>query len=282
MSQNNSDTSHIELHFTATTSQQTALELLSDLTPISKQKIKITMTNGAVWLESAIGIHRLRRAKKIIRKNDVLHLYYDKNIQASLPDPAILISDEGEYSIWDKPYGMYSQGTKWGDHCTIYRWAEKHLIPQRPAFLVHRLDRAASGLIIIAHSKKTAAAFAKLFQIHRITKRYQATVEGVLDDKELPFTINSEIEGKPAISKITEIKHSKDNQTHISIEIASGRKHQIRKHLSELGFPIVGDRLYGSAISEENLQLKSCYLKFNCPTMNVVREYSLQNNSSIQ
>ena len=55
----------------------------------------------------------------------------------------------------------------------------------------------------------------------------------------------------------------------------TGRKHQIRKHLSELGYPIVGDRLYGSGKSEENLQLQSNYLKFNCPLTDKTQEYSL-------
>ncbi len=54
------------------------------------------------------------------------------------------------------PYGMLSQGSKWSDHCTIARFAQQHLTPERPVFIVHRLDRAATGLILIAHSKKTS------------------------------------------------------------------------------------------------------------------------------
>ena len=67
-----------------------------------------------------------------------------------------------------------------GDHCTIYRWAEQQLKPERPAFIVHRLDRAASGLIILAHSKKMAQTFSQLFKNHDIQKQYRATVEGEL------------------------------------------------------------------------------------------------------
>lgn len=270
------DPSHFELHITASKPQQTAIDLLAEHAPfLSKQKLKHVMTNGAVWLESDIGIHRVRRAKKLINKNDVIHVYYDEKIQESKSNTAILIADEGEYSIWNKPYGMYSQGSKWGDHCTIYRWAEEHLTPQRPAFLVHRLDRAASGLIIIAHTKKTAKAFSNLFNSRDITKRYQAVSEGTINDIELPHTINSKIDDKQAISTITSIEKTTSNTTNITVEIETGRKHQIRKHLAELGHPIVGDRLYGSEKSDKNLQLKSCYLKFNCPTTNVVREYSL-------
>ena len=275
MSQIITDISHFELHITAEKTQQTAVDLLAEHTPLSKQKIKNTMTNGAVWLESSIGIHRLRRAKKVVKENDVLHLYYDEKIQATKPDDAMLVSDEGEYSIWNKPYGMYSQGTKWGDHCTIYRWAEEHLTPQRPAFLVHRLDRAANGLIIIAHTKKMSKAFANLFQKRQVKKQYLATVEGIINDITLPYTISSKIDDKSAISIITAIKQLKDKKTLVTIEIETGRKHQIRRHLSEFGYPVIGDRLHGSGLSASNLQLQSNYLQFNCPISNEMREYSL-------
>lgn len=235
------------------------------------------MTNGCVWLESAIGAHRLRRAKKTLHENDILHIYYDDIIQQSVPAAAQLIADEGDYSIWNKPYGMYSQGTKWGDHCTVYRWAEQQLKPQRPAFSVHRLDRAASGLIILAHSKKMAKNFSELFKKRKIQKRYEATVEGEINDIDLPYTISSNIDNKPAVSKIIKLQKQNGN-TIVTIEIETGRKHQIRKHLSGMGFPIVGDRLHGSGQSEENLQLQAVYLKFICPITHEVREYSLQDS----
>ena len=131
--------------------------------------------------------------KKSLNENDTLHLYYDASIQNSVPAVAELIADEGEYSIWNKPFGMYSQGSKWGDQCTIYRWAEEHLMPQRPAFLVHRLDRAASGLIMLAHPKKVATAFPRLFESRDIQKQSTSTVEGYLPRVKLPHTISNGI-----------------------------------------------------------------------------------------
>lgn len=269
------DPAHFEVHIDINATDQTALALLAENTPLSKQKIKSAMTNGAAWLESSIGIHRLRRAKKILQKNDTLHFYYDEAIQASVPAAAELIADEGEYSIWDKPYGMYSQGTKWGDHCTIYRWAEQQLRPQRPAFIVHRLDRAASGLIILAHSKKMAQAFSEMFKNHDIQKQYRATVEGEIYFDNLPHTISSNMDNKPAVSKIIALQKDGDN-TIVTIEIETGRKHQIRKHLSGTGFPIVGDRLYGSGRCQDNLKLQAVHLKFICPVSHEIREYSLK------
>jgi len=283
----NSSDNIIEKHIVITASNKTAVEYLYESSSLSKQKIKLAMKNGCVWLESPIGIHRLRRSKKILYPETTLHFYYDAAIQDISPTGATLVSDEGEYSVWNKPYGMYSQGSKWGDHCTIYRWAETHLKPERPAFIVHRLDRAASGLILLAHSKKMAAIFSKLFKNREIEKRYSATVEGIvvegsLKGLSLPYTISSDIDDKPAVSKVISIeKNSKYNNTSkLVIEIETGRKHQIRKHLSELGHPIIGDRLYGSGtvsenIQQQDLQLQAISLKFTCPVTHKQREYSL-------
>ena len=124
-------TEKFEKHLIIEEEGLTAISMLAKHTPLSKQQLKKAMTNGSVWLESNTGIKRIRRGKKVLNKGDTLHLYYDSNIQAQTPDTAELVADEGDYSIWNKPYGMYSQGSKWGDHCTIYRWAETHLEPAR-------------------------------------------------------------------------------------------------------------------------------------------------------
>ncbi|MCF6193973.1 MAG: pseudouridine synthase [Kangiellaceae bacterium] len=144
---------------------QTAIDCLSLSCPqISIKKLKLAMTYGAVWLsrEKSKTV-RVRRAKRKLLKGDKLSIYFDEKILFSPISPAQLISDEGEYSIWNKPSGMFSQGTKWGDHSSIARWVElfglaKNDLDLRPAFLVHRLDRATSGIILLAHSKKMAAS----------------------------------------------------------------------------------------------------------------------------
>jgi len=266
---------HFEKHLSINVPDVSVVEHLVAHTPLSKQQIKLAMKNGCVWLESAHGITRIRRVKKVLLPGDALHIYYDAIIQNTLPVAAALIADENQYSIWNKPCGMYSQGTKWGDHCSLYRWAEQQLKPQRPAFPVHRLDRAANGLMILAHSKKTAVHFSELFKTRNIQKQYKATVEGRLDNLTLPYSITQDIDGKSARSKILFLEtHNKT--TDLIIEIETGRKHQIRKHLSQLGHPVVGDRLYGTISSGLDLQLQSYYLKFTCPVTNTIKEYSLE------
>ncbi len=270
-------TVRIEKHIEVKNAEHTAIGLLAEHTALSKSQLKAAMSNGAVWLESQHGIRRIRRAKKALKPGDTLHLYYDSLVQAQAPETAVLVADEGSYSIWNKPYGMYSQGSKWGDHCTIYRWAEQHMKPQRPAYPVHRLDRAANGLIILAHNRKTARAFLQMFRQRAITKHYRAVVEGDLGDLKLPRVIDLELDGKASESVILEAEYSPDeNTTTALIDIRTGRKHQIRRHMASIGHPVVGDRLYGAGDTRKNLQLSSIYLSFDCPVENRRRSYSLE------
>jgi len=256
---------------------KTVIECLSQHIHFSKQQLKTILNNGAVWLEDNYGVRRVRRAKKNLQPKDQIHVYYDAHVQMMLPPEPQLVADEGEYSIWNKPCGLLSQGSKWGDHCTISRWSEIHLLPQRPAFIVHRLDRAANGLIVIAHKKTIAAAFSKMFACHAIDKIYQAQVEGCIQDMKLPCLIESKINNKTAISEILSLKvNVEKNITLLTINIKTGRKHQIRKHLSELGYPIIGDRLYGSLEENQDLQLSSIHLSFQCPVSGIAKTYQLE------
>jgi len=266
-----------EVHVTVLAADNNAADLLCAETPLSKTLIKKAMRNGAVWHTRKGHSQRLRRASRTLQPGDELHLYYDERVQSEVPAEPELIKDAGEYSVWHKPRGMRSQGSKWGDHCTIQRWAETHLQPERNSFTVHRLDMATNGLIIVAHSKATAAAFAKLFQDREIEKRYRAVVHGDLSSAVKPLRIEEPVDGKTAVSEVSFLELDKaNNRSLVDVAIETGRKHQIRKHLSGIGQPIVGDRLYGSGEADgEDLQLTAWLLRFTCPVTGEPVEFKL-------
>lgn len=257
-----------KFELTVTQAEQTALDLLAEGTGLSKQRIKDAMNKGAVWWTLKGKTLRLRRATKVLYKGSKVQFFYDEQVLARKPENANLIYDGNNYSIWFKPAGMLSQGSQWGDHCSILRWVEVNGQPkegqrQRECFLVHRLDADAMGLIILAHDSQSAAKLSALFQARDMRKFYQAWV---IDDGELPetgLTLDADLDGKSAITHIKKIR-SENNKTLLDIHIETGRKHQIRRHLANIGHPIVGDKLYGTK-APAGLQLLAYRLEFICP-----------------
>ncbi len=275
----------IEKHILVTDTEQSILQLLgSELdrskSQLSTAQLKQAINKGCLWLERGKKIKRIRRLKSQLQSGQQLHFYYNQKILAEEPLKAQLIEDNGAYSIWHKPAGMLCQGSKWGDHTTIYRYAEKQLKPQRNSIIVHRLDKMTSGLMILAHQRKIAAAFTVLFEQRQIEKHYRVMVQGHFKQAEKLLTLDTDLNNKSAIShiKLMEINQQSDRSI-LDVHIETGRKHQIRQHLAMAGYPVVGDRLYGldNEVEEivEDLQLTAYKLQFICPLSGEVKKYQM-------
>lgn len=261
--------------FTVEKTGQTALELLASGTGLSRQRIKDAMNKGAVWWSVKGKTLRLRRATKVLNKGCKIQLHYDEQVLARKPEAAQLIYDAHRYSIWFKPHGMLSQGSVWGDHCSVLRWVEIHGQPRRDCFLVHRLDADAAGLIMIAHDQTSAAQLSQLFQSRAIDKRYHSWVSGLLKVPADGLRVDHPLDGKSALTHLYALHVDEPRQrTLLDVHIETGRKHQIRRHLANLGHPIIGDRLYGKA-APESLQLMAYQLSFMCPFSKSPVEVSL-------
>ena len=252
---------------------QNAVDLLAIASPISKVKIKRAMTAGAVWITKGSKTTRLRRAKAPLQSGSKLHLYYNEHVLNTAPIAPTLIADERIFSVWYKPSGLLSSGSKFGDHCAINRWIELNHQPQRPSFIVHRLDRFASGLIVLAHTKQAAADLSAQFRNRSVEKIYQVVCMGIVDRD---YLINEELDGKGALS-IVKVLHvdKKLNQSLVEVDIKTGRKHQIRRHLAHIGYPVIGDRQYGHMLTGE-LKLTSCQLSFQHPKSQIKMHYELE------
>ena len=270
------ETERSETHVEVSTDGANAVDLLHERSGLSKQQVKSAMTSGAVWITRGRKTRRLRRATRELAAGDELHLYYDPEVLAETPVAPHLVADVGDYSVWNKPCGLRSQGSRWGDHCTVSRWAERHLEPQRPAFIVHRLDRAANGLIVVAHGKRTAANLSGQFRERQVEKRYRAAVAGDLAGQAEPLLIEVPIDDKAAVSEVSLLRSEADRSL-VEVRTRTGRKHQVRRHLADAGYPIVGDRLYGTGGTDTvDLQLTASYLAFRCPVTGERVEYALE------
>jgi tRNA pseudouridine32 synthase/23S rRNA pseudouridine746 synthase len=254
-----------------------AVDALARCSGLSKAKLKEAMTKGAVWLlkGNQKQPQRLRRATSLLRPQDKLTCYFAEEILAQTTEPAILISDEKYYSVWDKPSGMLAQGTREADHCALSRQAEKQLC--RPVWLVHRLDREASGLMLVAHTREAAAKLSALFAAHDsklLKKTYLVNVRGQTSTQ---GTILTPLDGKDASTQYRLLTFdATQNTSKLEVSIETGRKHQIRRHFADNGTPVWGDPLYGTENKNTlGLQLRAVSLTFFCPFYKTLRDYNL-------
>lgn len=258
----------------ARTNSERAIDALAAATPeLSRQQLKQAMQKGAVWLKQGKREKRLRRVTQVLPTDTTLTLYYDDDLLSRTVEAPTLLVDESDYSVWIKPPGMLAQGTRYGDHCSLLFYAEQYFQPRRTCYLVHRLDSGASGLMLLAHNSRAAAALSAMFQKREMTKRYRVTVEGVLDVG--VNIIRAPLDDKEAVTRIENINAVENGRSELTVLIETGRKHQIRRHLAGLGHPVIGDKDHGSRFAREVLQLMAIELSFVCPLTKQQKHYQL-------
>ena len=248
-----------------TVKPETACDRLAAASALSKSQIKDAMNKGAVKLYNGKKQKNLRRASYIPRPGERLELHYDPAILTLKPLSTTCVADEHRYSVWNKPVGMLAQGSLWGDHCALSRIVEKHFQPPRPVFLVHRLDREASGLMLLAHDQQAAAKLSQLFQNNAVHKVYRARVLG--KPEPLRGAIAYPLDGKDAQTEYRVLDYdTAKHSANLEVIIRTGRKHQIRRHLDRIGHPVLGDPQYGkNNKSGDGLQLIATELAFEDP-----------------
>ena len=253
-----------------------AVDYLERHTGISKRKLKEAMSKGAVWLRRGRGkLKRLRRATTPLQSGDVLHVYYDPALLERIPPPAALLWRCQDYSVWYKPPGLLAQGNEYGDHASLLRQAELADPARKPVYLIHRLDREAHGLMLIAHTQTAAGQLSQLFQRQQVSKYYEVRVLGHVASTQ--GTLTQTLDGKPAITHYELLEYdAQSNTSLLKVQIKTGRMHQIRRHFNLLGHPVMGDPRYGRGNkTSDGLQLTATHLQFSCPLTHVLREFDL-------
>lgn len=145
--------------------------------------------------------------------------------------------------------------------------------------IVHRLDKDTSGLIIIAKNDKAHLELTNMFQNKEIKKTYLAIVKGKLNkkkgrivtqigrdrnDRKKMIVLDSLTQGKNAITNFRVIDQN-ERFSLVKVDIETGRTHQIRVHMKYMGYPILGDAVYGRVDSEKRQMLHAYKLEFLHP-----------------
>lgn len=189
--------------------------------------------------------------------------------------------------VVNKPAGMltHSKG-ELNDEFTVADYVRSRFDPAEAAAnvdnnrlgIVHRLDRATSGILICAKNLATASYLQKQFSERKAHKTYLAIterapkhVEAQVDlpiarDIRRPSAFKVDGKGKPATTNYRTIKYYDDGTALIELHPQTGRTHQLRVHLSYIGAPIVGDPVYGHGKYGNRLWLHAYQLEITVPT----------------
>ena len=200
-----------------------------------------------------------------------------------------LVYEDEHIIVANKGYGLLSMGNdkiKEGTAYSILRDYVKDQDPHNKLFIVHRLDQHTSGLMVFAKTMQAKDGLQHNWNNMVRRRQYVCVVEGKLDPAEgtvksylaenskfLVYSTDNPEEGKPAMTHYSTIK-SANGYTLTEVELETGRKNQIRVHMSDLGHPIAGDRRYGAKTSPiHRLALHARTLVFIHPITRKLMEF---------
>lgn len=204
-----------------------------------------------------------------------------------------IVYEDDDIIVVEKGYGLLSMGTdkvKDGTAYSILRDYVKWKDPRNKLFIVHRLDRDTSGLMMFAKTIEAKEAMQHNWNNMVISRKYIAVVEGLVEQDSgiirSYLVENSQMEvysspepvegGEWAVTRYKVLKRGKGH-TMLEVELDTGRKNQIRVHLKDLGHPIAGDRKYGARASIiHRLALHAQTLRFAHPHTRRDMDFSTQ------
>ncbi|GAC1382293.1 MAG: RluA family pseudouridine synthase [Ktedonobacteraceae bacterium] len=268
--------------------------LASLLSDISRTAIQQLIVDGAVRVNG-----RTSKAGYALRMSDEVYLSKENaksHTSSAKPQflPLDVAYEDNELLVVNKAAGMVVHPAPGHTDDTLvnavlaYYPELKGVEGLRPG-IVHRLDKDTSGLILVAKNARTQAALIEQIKQHVVVKRYLALVEGVvtLDQGSIDAPIGRNTRHRQQMT-ITTIG-SREARTHFQVlerfnrhtllllQLETGRTHQIRVHLRAIGYPIVGDAVYGSGNAQSRALLQRQFLhayqlKFTHPSTGAVLE----------
>ena len=219
----------------------------------------------------------------IVEENDIVELIKNKEyIPSKFKSeniPLDIVYEDKDLVIINKPSGMVVHPASGNYENTlvnalIYRYNLDDTNVR--SGIAHRIDKDTSGLVIVAKNDKTLELLTDMFKNKEIKKTYVAIVDGVINNKS--GTINAPItrdvkdrkkmmvgkDGKNSITHFYVIKTFKNN-TYISLNLETGRTHQIRVHMAYIGHPVTNDKVYGKENTSFGQYLHASKLEFIHP-----------------
>ena len=249
------------------------LNYLYEKIDMPKKRIKQYLTHGSIYVNNN---KTTKYNYKLVPGMNIVIATENKN-KKTLPFD-ILFEDE-HIIVVNKPSGLLTIATNKEKEKTLYHIVREYLISKDKrarVFIVHRLDQATSGIVVLAKDEKTKQKLQENWNEYVTLREYVAVIHGNLNNKEdkiiqkLKETktnlvyVSRDNEGKEAITNYKVIKET-DEYSMLKITLETGRKNQIRVAFQSLKHPIVGDKKYGIKDNANRLYLHANRLKMYYP-----------------
>lgn len=263
----------------------TLLDLLSnEYSQASKTTIKKWIIHGNVTVNGKL----VTNPTFLLTKEMVVEYRKQRHKKYKGKPPYPILFEDDSVLVTVKPAGILTIGERGTPGTSLYKELLEYLKnrskEKEKLFPVHRLDREVSGIVLFAKSEKIQQHIKD--QWHENIKLYYALVEGHLPElqgtfqtwltegkDQRVFSVKNQNLGKQAITSYRVLDQT-DDYSLLEVNLKTGKKHQIRVHLSESGCPVVGDHRYGASDKYiRRIRLHAFYLSLQHPVTNLVMEF---------
>ena len=251
----------------------------------STTTLRKMLTQGRVLVNDTV----VHRAKHILVEGDEIEVLQRQRAEERTPSPTSkptveldVLFEDTTLLVVNKPHQLLSVATDRLETDTLHsrcveylRWSDE----KAWCYIVHRLDKATSGIMVMAKSKQAKIDLQEQFQERTVHRTYRTVVEGcpnpvsgtvqswLMEDKHLNIkAVNkNHPQGKEAISHYR-VLESNDKTSLVEVSIETGRRHQIRMAMQHLGTPVVGDERHGAVTNpHKRIMLHASALEFLHP-----------------
>ena len=252
------------------------LDYLYNNLDMPKKRIKQYLTHGSIF------VNNNRTTKYNYKLIPGMNIVIDTDSKNKKTLPFDILFEDEHIIVVNKPSGLLTIATEKEKDKTLYHIVREYLVSKNKfakVFIVHRLDKDTSGIVVLAKDEKTKYKLQENWNEYVTVREYVAVVHGHLKNESdkivqklketktnLVYPTKDE-DGKEAITNYKVIKET-DNYSMVSINIETGRKNQIRVAFQTLRNPIVGDKKYGDPRDKETrLYLHANRLKMYYPEL---------------
>jgi len=239
---------------------QALLDALAALFPeSSKSTLRQMLQTGRVRVNGEVE----KNAKRELEPEDAVDVA-EKAVHRNLPEGLTVLHEDADVIVVFKAHGILTVPTERERETTVQAYLNAYLGQNKGKEriqVVHRLDRETSGVLVFAKNAYAREQLKEQFAAHTTERLYVALVEGVMDPEEGTFrsylremrdlkmvSVDVHPDAKFAVTHYRTVE-TNGRFSLLEVKLETGRKNQIRAHLSESGHPVVGDRMYGSEIN---------------------------------